>query len=159
MRLFLRVISHGSSPLSVPHLSLGGSCSIWAELEGLLAGEIVFIQCIYNQAPYLSVHLSLSHTHYSKVSLLRGQYTLYTRLHQHGIQRRPAAHGWKHTNRDFLRLEFNFCSLSVCSTLYTPAAWSHGARAFGNATHIHACALKETRVKCLQAMSVVGLCL
>lgn len=48
--------------LSFPHLSFGGRGSIWAELEGLLAGEIVFIQCIYNQAPCLSIHLSVSHT-------------------------------------------------------------------------------------------------
>lgn len=62
-------------------LSLGGSHRFWAELEGLLAREIVFIQCIHNQAPCLSSHLSFSliHTHYRQTVLLR--HTLFTHLH------------------------------------------------------------------------------
>ncbi len=91
--------------------SLGGSCSIWAELEGLLAKEIVFIQCIHNQAPYLSVHLSLSRTHTLPTSSSAPRPTHII----HSLTRTQYTAGNTHTQ------SFTFCSLSVC----TPAAWSH----------------------------------
>ncbi len=99
------------APLVSSFLSLGGSCSIWAELEGLLAKEIVFIQCIHNQAPYLSVHLFLSRTHTLQMS---GSAPRPTHI-IHSLTLTQYAAGNTRTQ------SFTFCSLSVC----TPAAWSH----------------------------------
>lgn len=130
------------APLVSSFLALGGSRSIWAELEGLLAREIVFIQCIHNQAPYLSVHLSLSRTHTLPTSgsaprptriihsLTLTQYSAQTRLETHA-----------HTELNFF---FSLCLYSSCLITHI---WGR---------HIyHACPHKHTDT-CI--VSLVGLC-
>lgn len=134
------------APLASSFHSLGWSRSIWAELEGLLAREIVFIQCIHNQAPYLSIHLSLSlslsHTHITGKQFCSEADAHYTLTYTNTILCTNLLHTAGNTHTQ----SFTFCSLSV----YTPAAWSH---TFGDTTYImHAHINTQTLVKPLQSV-------